>query len=278
LAARIFLMKGLVMKITLRSLQTLYTQGEKMVMLTAYDASFAQLAATAGVEMLLVGDSLGMVIQGQGSTLPVTLDDMIYHTQAVARGAGDALVLADLPFGAYQLSKEQAFESAVRLIQAGAQMVKLEGGLLMAESIAFLTERGIPVCGHIGLMPQSVNSYGGYVVQGKTQDDVERLVQEAQALAVAGASLIVLECVPSSTAKAVAAAVNVPIIGIGAGADVAGQVLVVYDALGISQGRLPKFVRNFMNETGVTSLSDGVKAYVQAVKQGTFPRAEESYS
>jgi 3-methyl-2-oxobutanoate hydroxymethyltransferase len=186
--------------------------------------------------------------------------------------------LADLPFGAYQLSKEQAFESAVRLIQAGAQMVKLEGGLLMAESIAFLTERGIPVCGHIGLMPQSVNSYGGYVVQGKTQDDVERLVQEAQALALAGASLIVLECVPSSTAKAVAAAVNVPIIGIGAGADVAGQVLVVYDALGISQGRLPKFVRNFMNETGVTSLSDGVKAYVQAVKQGTFPRAEESYS
>jgi 3-methyl-2-oxobutanoate hydroxymethyltransferase len=187
-------------------------------------------------------------------------------------------VLADLPFGAYQLSKEQAFESAVRLIQAGAQMVKLEGGLLMAESIAFLTERGIPVCGHIGLMPQSVNSYGGYVVQGKTQDDVERLVQEAQALAVAGASLIVLECVPSSTAKAVAAAVNVPIIGIGAGADVAGQVLVVYDALGISQGRLPKFVRNFMNEAGVTSLADGVKAYVQAVKQGTFPRAEESYS
>jgi 3-methyl-2-oxobutanoate hydroxymethyltransferase len=203
---------------------------------------------------------------------------MIYHTQAVARGAGDALVLADLPFGAYQLSKEQAFESAVRLIQAGAQMVKLEGGLLMAESIAFLTERGIPVCGHIGLMPQSVNSYGGYVVQGKTQDDVERLVQEAQALALAGASLIVLECVPSSTAKAVAAAVNVPIIGIGAGADVAGQVLVVYDALGISQGRLPKFVRNFMNEAGVTSLADGVKAYVQAVKQGTFPRAEESYS
>ncbi|NWK76677.1 3-methyl-2-oxobutanoate hydroxymethyltransferase [Aquitalea sp. LB_tupeE] len=263
------------MKITVNTLQKMAAEGQKIVMLTSYDASFSTLLDQAGVEILLVGDSLGMVIQNRDSTLPVTMEEMVYHTRCVAAGAGDAMVLSDLPFGSYQESPQQAFASAARLMQAGAHMVKLEGGGFMAETTRFLVERGIPVCSHIGLTPQFVNTFGGYRVQGKTQSDAERLLDDARKLADAGASLVLMECVPAELAARVTEAVAVPTIGIGAGANVSGQVLVLHDILGVYPGKKARFVKNFMNEAG--SIQGAVEAYVKAVKAGTFPAAEHTF-
>jgi 3-methyl-2-oxobutanoate hydroxymethyltransferase len=263
------------MKVTVNTLQKKAQDGEKIVMLTCYDASFAQVMDEAGVDVLLVGDSLGTVVQGVDSTLPVTLDDMAYHTRLVARGAKDALVLADLPFGSYQQSKEQAFASSARLMQAGAHMVKLEGGAFMAETTRFLVDRGIPVCAHIGLTPQSVNIMGGYRVQGKTDEDAARLLNDAVAHANAGASLVLMECVPAALARRVTETIEVPTIGIGAGVDVSGQVLVVYDMLGLYPGKKAKFVKDFMAEAD--SIPAAIRAYADAVRNKTFPAPEHTF-
>ena len=260
--------------ITVNTLKKMKADGEKIAMLTAYEASFAALMDDAGVDTLLVGDSLGMTVQGQSSTLPVTLADMCYHTAAVARGAKNALILADLPFGAYQQSKEQAFAAAAELMAAGAHMVKLEGGVWMAETTEFLQLRGIPVCAHIGLTPQSVHAFGGYKVQGKA-DGGAALTADAKAHDAAGAAMILMECVPAALGKAVTEAVSCPTIGIGAGVDCDGQVLVMHDMLGVFPGHTARFVKNFM--AGQGSIQAAVKAYVAAVKNKTFPAAEHSF-
>jgi 3-methyl-2-oxobutanoate hydroxymethyltransferase len=261
-------------RLSLRDLARLHQAGEKITMLTAYDASFARVLDAAGVETLLVGDSLGMVVQGRDSTLAVTLDDIAYHLACVARGAHRALLIGDLPFGSYQLGPAQAFASSARLMAAGAQMVKLEGGRLMAETVRFLVERGIPVCGHVGLVPQSVHALGGFRVQGRDEAGAGRVLDDARSLAEAGASLIVLEAIPAALAREVSAAVAVPTIGIGAGPHCAGQVLVLHDLLGIS-GHEPRFARNFL--AGATGIAAAAQAYVAAVKDGSFPGPEHSY-
>ncbi|MDR3430095.1 MULTISPECIES: 3-methyl-2-oxobutanoate hydroxymethyltransferase [Silvimonas] len=263
------------MKVTINTLNKMKQDGQKIAMLTCYDASFATLLDESGVDILLIGDSLGNVVQGQTSTLPVTLDHMIYHTACVAKGTKDALVLADLPFGSYQGSPQQAFDSAVRLMQAGAEMVKLEGGMVMTETVDFLVNRGIPVCMHIGLQPQSVNLYGGYKVQGKTEFEAETLKRDALALQAAGASLILMEMVPAAVAKAVTESLSIPNIGIGAGVDCDGQVLVLHDMLGVYPGKKARFVKNFM--TGASSIQGAVENYVKAVKGSTFPADEHSF-
>jgi 3-methyl-2-oxobutanoate hydroxymethyltransferase len=260
--------------VSIPGLMALREQGEKIAMLTCYDASFAALMDRCGVEMLLIGDSLGMVSQGHSSTLPVTVDDIVYHTESVARGNQKALVVADMPFGSYA-TPESAFDNAVRLIQAGAQMVKLEGGLWLAPTIQFLTERAIPVCAHLGLTPQSVHQLGGYKVQGKTEAAAELLKREALAVQAAGASVLVLEAIPATLGKEVTAALHIPTIGIGAGADCSGQVLVMHDLLGVFPGRKARFVKNFME--GQTSIDAAVTAYVTAVKDGSFPAAEHCF-
>jgi 3-methyl-2-oxobutanoate hydroxymethyltransferase len=247
----------------------------KIAMLTAYDASFAAIAERAGIDVLLVGDSLGMVIQGHDSTLPVTLDDVLYHTRCVAAGAQRPLIIADLPFGSYQESPAQAYASSVAALKAGAQMVKLEGGAWLAPTVEFVTRRGVPVCGHVGLQPQSVNTLGGYRVQGKSAEAAAALVGDANALTAAGAGLLVVECVPQSLGEAVTRAAGVPVIGIGAGPHCSGQVLVLYDALGIQPGRPARFVRNFL--AGSASVEAALAAYAQAVKDGTFPGPEHCF-
>ena len=244
-------------------------------MLTAYDASLAAVCDRAGIDVLLVGDSLGMVIQGRDSTLPVTLADVVYHTRCVAAGATRALVVADLPFGSYQASPEVAYSAAAAAMQAGAQMVKLEGGAWLAPTVSFLTTRGIPVCGHVGLLPQSVHALGGYRVQGKTPDAVASLLDDARALVAAGAAMLVVECVPSAVGEALTQAAGVPVIGIGAGPSCSGQVLVIYDALGIQPGRAARFVRNFM--AGADGIEAALRAYVAAVRDGSFPAAEHCF-
>jgi 3-methyl-2-oxobutanoate hydroxymethyltransferase len=244
-------------------------------MLTAYDASFATLCDRAGVDVLLVGDSLGMVIQGHDSTLPVSLDDVLYHTRCVAAGSEHALVIADLPFGSYQVGPEAAYAASAAALKAGAQMVKLEGGAWLAPTVSFLVTRGIPVCGHVGLLPQSVHTLGGYRVQGKTPDAAEVLLTDAGALTAAGAAMLVVECVPRALGEALTRAAAVPVIGIGAGPACSGQVLVIYDALGIQPGRAARFVRNFM--TGNDSIGAAVSAYVAAVKDGSFPGPEHCF-
>lgn len=261
--------------ITVNTLQKMKTEGEKIAMLTAYEASFAALMDDAGVDALLVGDSLGMTVQGKASTLPVSLRDMCYHTAAVARGVKNAMIVSDLPFGAYQQSKEQAFAAAAELMAAGAHMVKLEGGVWMAETTEFLQLRGIPVCAHIGLTPQSVHAFGGYKVQGKG-DKAQALLNDAKAHDEAGAAIILMECVPASLGKQVTETVNSPTIGIGAGVDCDGQVLVMHDMLGVFPGKTAKFVKNFME--GQTSIQAAVAAYVAAVKNKTFPAAEHTFS
>ncbi len=263
------------MKHTVTTLQKMKSEGSKIAMLTCYDASFASLMNQCGVDMLLVGDSLGMVVQGAGSTLPVTLQDMVYHTRCVARGAGDALVLADLPFGSYQQDKEQAFASSVALMQAGAEMVKLEGGAFMAETIAFLVARGIPVCAHIGLTPQSVNTLGGYKVQGKGDMQAAQLLQDARTLTEAGAHMLLMEMVPAALAGEVSRSIAVPTIGIGAGPETDGQVLVMHDMLDVYPGRKARFVKNFMADAG--TIQQAVSNYVQQVKAATFPAPEHCY-
>ena len=243
-------------------------------MLTCYDASFAALLEQAGVDVLLVGDSLGMVIAGHASTLPVTMDEVLYHTRCVARGAKSALVVADMPFGAYQQGVEQAYANAARLMAAGAQMVKVEGGAWLAATVEFLVVRGIPVCGHLGLQPQSVHALGGYKTQGSSAESAQSLGFDSHALADAGAGLLVYEMIPAALAGRLTGELPIPTIGIGAGPDCSGQVLVLYDMLGIYPGRKPRFVRNFMQGAG--TIGDAVAAYVAAVKDGTFPAAEHS--
>ncbi|MES2818595.1 MAG: 3-methyl-2-oxobutanoate hydroxymethyltransferase [Pseudomonadota bacterium] len=262
--------------ITLITLQSLKQSGEKIAMLTCYDATFAQAACQAGVEVLLVGDSLGMVLQGHDSTLPVSLADMAYHVSCVKRGNRGALILADLPFMAYATS-EQTLHSAGTLMQAGAHMVKLEGAAWLAEPIRLLAERGVPVCAHLGLTPQAVNLLGGYKVQGRQEAQARQMRADAMALEQAGASMLLLECVPSDLAAEITQAVKIPVIGIGAGAATDGQVLVLHDMLGLSlTGRSPKFVKNFMD--GHTSISAAMAAYVRAVKAVAFPAVEHGFS
>ncbi|MDO8990367.1 MAG: 3-methyl-2-oxobutanoate hydroxymethyltransferase [Sideroxyarcus sp.] len=263
------------MRKTLSTLQSMRSKGEKIAMLTCYDASFATLMENNGVDVLLVGDSLGMVIQGRESTLPVTIEQMAYHTSCVVSGAQQAFVVTDMPFGTSQFSARETFAHAVQLMQAGAEMVKLEGGAEMAETVAFLTSRGIPVCAHIGLTPQSVNQLGGYKVQGKTDAAAKKLLQDAKALQEAGAGMIVLEAIPAALGAQVTALLSIPTIGIGAGAACSGQVLVVYDMLGIYPGKKARFVKDFM--AGAGSVGQAVANYVAEVKAGTFPAVEHSF-
>lgn len=257
--------------VTLHRLRAMVDSGEKLVMLTCYDASFARVLDEAGVDILLVGDSLGMVLQGRDSTLPVTLDEMAYHTQCVARGNRKAWIVADLPFGGYHASPAQAIDSAVRLMQSGAHMVKLEGGGWTVPLVAALVERGIPVCAHLGLTPQSVHALGGWRIQGRDEAGAEGLRRDAHALAGAGAALMVLELMPTALATDLQASLPIPLIGIGAGPGTAGQVLVLHDMLGLTSGygRVPRFVRNFMAEGG--GIAEAVSRYVAAVKDGSFP-------
>jgi len=264
--------------ISLPRLLDMPARDEKIAMLTAYDASFAALADAAGVEVILVGDSLGMVCQGLSTTTPVTLEAMRYHTECVARGLrqsqGAAWLVGDLPFGSYQASREQALLSATVLMQAGAQMVKLEGGGWTTETVRFLVERGIPVCAHLGLTPQTVHALGGYRVQGRGEAAAAQLAAEARALQDAGASLLVLEMVPAVLAAQLTAQLpRCPTIGIGSGRGTAGQVLVMHDMLGAHLGRVPRFVRNFMAQAG--GVREAFQAYVNAVKTGSFPVDEE---
>ncbi len=260
---------------TLTDLQVMRDKGEKIAVLTCYDASFAELLEACGVDALLVGDSLGMVLQGHDTTLPVTLDEMVYHTACVARGAKRAFLVADMPFGTFQVSLEKTFEHAARLMAAGAQMVKLEGGAVMAETITFLAGRGIPVCAHIGLTPQSVHQMGGYRVQGKNEAAAQRLLQDALAVEQAGAGLLVLEAMPASLAEEITGNISIPTIGIGAGAVCSGQVLVLYDMLDIYPGVKARFVKNYMQ--GAQGIADAVTRYVAEVKAGTFPGADHSF-
>ncbi len=262
--------------VTLTTLARMRAAGEKIVMLTAYDASFAALCERNGVDVLLVGDSLGNTIQGQKSTLPVSMEHMVYHTECVARGAQRAWIIADLPFASYQESPAQALRNAARLMAAGAQMVKLEGGAFMAETVRFLVERGIPVCAHVGLTPQSVHQLGGYRVQGKTEAGAAQMKTDVAALEAAGAAMVVLEMVPATLAAEITSQCQgMATIGIGAGKDCDGQVLVLQDMLGIYPGKTARFVRNFMQ--GAASIDAAVAAYASAVKDGSFPAAEHTY-
>jgi 3-methyl-2-oxobutanoate hydroxymethyltransferase len=250
--------------------------GEKIACLTAYDASFAYLLETAGVDLLMVGDSLGMVIQGQDSTLPVTVADMIYHARNVKRGSEHAFIVVDMPFMSYA-TPAQALGNAARLMQeGGAHAVKLEGGVMLTDTVRQLSEHGIPVCGHLGLLPQSVHKLGGYRVQGRDATSANAILDDARNLANAGAALLVLECIPSQLAAEITRAVEIPVIGIGAGPACDGQVLVTYDILGLTPGKRPKFSRDFLQ--GTASIQDAVAAYVKAVKAGTFPAGEHSFS
>jgi 3-methyl-2-oxobutanoate hydroxymethyltransferase len=255
--------------ITLHRLREMQAAGEKIAVLTAYDASFARLCDEAGVDVLLVGDSLGMVLQGHTSTMPVTLDEVAYHTRCVARGNRSAWLVADLPFASYHESADQAMRSAGELMRAGAQMVKLEGGGWTAPIVHFLVERGVPVCAHLGLTPQSVHALGGYRIQGKSEDGAELLRKNTRELADAGAAMIVFELVPSALAREITAATTMMTIGIGAGSGCSGQVLVLHDMLGITRGKLPRFVRDFMADGG--RIDDAVRRYVAAVKDGSYP-------
>lgn len=262
-------------EVTLTTLREQKRSGEKIAMLTCYDATFARAASAAGVEMLLVGDSLGMVLQGHSSTLPVSLDEMAYHTACVQRGNRGAMLVTDMPFMA-NATLEKTLHSAARLMQAGAQMVKLEGAAWLAESIEHLARHGVPVCAHLGLTPQSVNLFGGYKVQGRGEDQAQRMIDDAQALERAGAAMLLVECIPSELAARLTASVGIPVIGIGAGPSTDGQVLVLHDMLGLSLGRTPRFVRNFM--AGQPDIPAALAEYVRAVKQGEFPAPEHGFT
>ncbi|MEC9319264.1 MAG: 3-methyl-2-oxobutanoate hydroxymethyltransferase [Pseudomonadota bacterium] len=259
---------------TIAKLQKKKQQGEKIASLTAYDASFAKLMAEQGVDCILVGDSLGNVVQGRSSTVPVTMTDMTYHTECVRRGAPDAFIMSDLPFMSYGTLTD-TLKNAAQLMQAGANMVKLEGGDWLVDSVKALTQRGIPVCAHLGLIPQSVNVLGGYRVQGKQEAQAVQLIEQAKQLEAAGAQLLVLECIPNSLGKRVTEALSIPTIGIGAGPDTDGQILVMHDMLGMNSEYLPKFAKNFLAE------GDGIAAafreFSQQVKSGQFPELKHSY-
>jgi 3-methyl-2-oxobutanoate hydroxymethyltransferase len=261
-------------KITTATLLKMKQQGQKISTITAYDASFAKLFDQAGIHAILIGDSLGMVLQGHQDTLPVTIDDMAYHTQSVYRGVENSLIIADMPFMSYATT-EQAFINATKLMQAGASMVKMEGGAWLVDTIKALVERGIPVCGHLGLTPQSVHIFGGFKVQGRQQDKANEMIEHAKLLEQAGIQLLVLECVPAELGKAISEAVSIPTIGIGAGKDTDGQILVMHDALGISFSYMPKFSRNFLQETG--DIQAAIELYISEVTLGNFPGEEHIF-
>jgi 3-methyl-2-oxobutanoate hydroxymethyltransferase len=262
-------------RLTIKALQKQRDDGVKIAQLTCYDASFAALLDASGLDSLLVGDSLGNVIQGHDTTLPVKLADMAYHTACVARGSKRAFLVADMPFGTYQESPPQAFRSAAELMAAGAQMVKLEGGAEFAETVRFLTQRGVPVCGHLGLTPQSVHKFGGYRVQGKGDEAEQKLIEDAIELESAGAELLVLEAIPARLGEQVTQRLRIPTIGIGAGPGCSGQVLVLHDMLDVFPGKKGRFVRNFMK--GAASIGDAAERYVRAVRDGSFPAEEHSF-
>ena len=259
---------------TLSHLRQLKASGRKFATLTAYDFSFARLFADEGIQVMLIGDSLGMTVQGHESTLPVTVADIAYHTAAVRRGAPNALVMADLPFMSYA-TPQQTFDNAAQLMRAGANMVKLEGGEWLADTVRMLTERAVPVCGHLGLTPQSVNIFGGYKVQGRDEAGAERLLADALALEAAGAQLMVLECVPVALAERITKALSIPVIGIGAGNVTDGQILVMHDAFGITGGHIPKCAKNFLAETG--DIRAAIRQYIADVEAGIYPAAEHSF-
>jgi 3-methyl-2-oxobutanoate hydroxymethyltransferase len=261
-------------KITTASLLNMKKEGKKISTITAYDASFAKLFDQAGIHAILIGDSLGMVLQGQDSTLPVTIEDMAYHTSCVKRGVEETLVIADMPFMSYA-TKEQALTNAALLMQAGASMVKMEGGAWLNDTISALVERGIPVCAHLGLTPQSVNIFGGFKVQGRDDDKAEKMIADAKALQAAGAQLLVLECIPATLGEAITKALTIPTIGIGAGKETDGQILVMHDALGIACNYMPKFSRNFLKDTG--DIKQAVELYISEVSQGHFPGDEHIF-
>lgn len=261
-------------KITISSLQTHKQNGRKFAVSTCYDASFAAAIERAGIEVILVGDSLGMVLQGHDSTLPVTVSDIAYHTACVSRGCSAPLIIADMPFGSYA-NREQCLDNAAELMRHGAHMVKVEGGNWLCDSIQALTERGIPVCAHLGLTPQSVNAFGGFKVQGRADDSAQQILTDARAVTHAGAKLLVLECVPTTLAAEITQAIDIPVIGIGAGVDTDAQVLVLHDMLGVST-RAPRFTHNFLGETG--SVEKALEAYRLAVEEGRFPGPEHSFS
>jgi 3-methyl-2-oxobutanoate hydroxymethyltransferase len=261
--------------VTIPRLREMKGQGEKIVALTAYDASFASLCDNAGVDIVLVGDSLGMVVQGHASTLPVSIDDMVYHTAAVARGVANALLIADLPFMSFRSAEVALASSADLMAQGGAAMVKLEGADYTLDVIDALARRSVPVCAHLGLTPQSVHKLGGYRVQGKTKAAGEQLFADAKAVEAAGADLLVLECVPAALAKRISAELSIPTIGIGAGVDCDGQVLVIYDMLGITPGKRPRFSKDFLADSG--SVLDAIRAYASAVRKKEFPAQEHSF-
>jgi 3-methyl-2-oxobutanoate hydroxymethyltransferase len=256
-------------QVTLHRLREMHAGGEKIAMLTCYDASFARILDGAGVESLLVGDSLGMVFQGRPTTLAVSIEEMAYHTGCVARGNRTAWIIADMPFGSYQESAEAAMRHATLLMQRGAHMIKLEGGGWTAPIVRFLVDRGIPVCAHLGFTPQSVHALGGYRVQGRDQDAARLMRQQAEELAAAGAAMLVLEMVPAAVARDLTKALSIPTIGIGAGTGCSGQVLVLYDMLGLTGGEPLRFVRNFLD--GSDSIELAVRKYVTDVKGGRFP-------
>jgi 3-methyl-2-oxobutanoate hydroxymethyltransferase len=262
--------------ITLHRLRQMRLHGEKIAVLTCYDAAFARLLDDAGVDVLLIGDSLGMVIQGNRTTLPVSMTETLYHTRCVANGNRTAYVIADMPFGSYQESPAQAVQNAVLLMQAGAHMVKIEGGGWTAPIVRLIVERGIPVCSHLGFTPQSVHALGGYRIQGREKPAAAALLADAKELEQAGAAMLVLELMPSAVAREVTDSLSIPVIGIGAGAGCSGQVLVLHDMLNITSGKLPRFVRNFME--GGASVHDAVASYVRDVKSGAYPdEAQHGY-
>jgi 3-methyl-2-oxobutanoate hydroxymethyltransferase len=261
--------------ITISKLLTMRAEDEKITMLTAYDSTMSALLNRCGVETILIGDSLGNVIQGHSSTTPVTVEQVAYHTECVARANSHAFIIADLPFASYG-DPVQALDSAAELMRAGADMVKLEGGDWQIDIIQYLVERSVPVCAHLGLLPQSVHLLGGYKVQGKSKDAASLMLEQAIACEQAGAQMIVLEAIPSSLGRLITESLSIPTIGIGAGADCSGQVLVLQDMLGISPGKPPKFVKNFLD--GHTSIEAAVKAYVREVKSGKFPGPEHGFA
>ncbi len=261
-------------KVTISTLEKMKAAGERFVCITAYDATFARLVSEAGAETILVGDSLGMVLQGHDSTIPVTIDHMAYHTECVCRAGPHSLVIADMPFMSYT-TPEHTMANATRLMQAGAQMVKMEGGTWLSDSISMLVERGIPVCAHLGLTPQSVNAFGGFKVRGRTPKEAKSILADAVEIQDAGASLLVLECIPSHLASDISRKLDIPVIGIGAGPGTDAQVLVMHDLLGLSE-HTARFVENFM--AGQETIQGGLKAFVEAVKAGEYPREEHTYS
>lgn len=262
------------MAVTINTLRDYKQRGEAFSALTSYDATFAHLVSEAGVDVILIGDSLGMVLQGNDSTLPVTMDQIVYHVSCVAKGNRGSLIMADMPFMSYGTTGA-ALDNAAELMRAGAHMVKLEGTDWMRDTIHALSQRGVPVCAHLGLTPQFVNKFGGYKVQGRDDKTADLMIEHACELEAAGADVILLECVPAPLAARITRAVKAPVIGIGAGADTDGQVLVVHDMLGMTTGRKPRFVKDFLAENG--SVAQALAAYAKAVRERTFPAEEHTF-